>query len=258
MVAAAASRSTTLAGVPAGAEQAVPHRHLVARQAGFAHGRNIRRKRGARLARHRDGLELAGLDVRHGGRGGSEHGVGPAPQHVGNAFRRAFVEHGRDLDVGLFAKHLDREMVGGSRAGRGEVQFTRMALRIGDQLLQIRHRQRRRHRQDEGTRGDHRDRRKILDHVERQFLEQAHVHRVRVGGQQQRVAVFRRARGRLRRDVGRRARPVFDDERFAQSRAQAVADQPCRQVGEGAGRHADDDLHRLARIGLLRRRGADT
>src|SRR5262249_52433337 len=72
----------------------------------------------------------------------------------------------------------------------------------------------------------------------------------------QRVAVLRRSRNALGRDVSRSAWPVLDHERLFQLSTQGIADQPRRQVGEATGRHADDDFHRLARVGILSERPA--
>jgi hypothetical protein len=73
--------------------------------------------------------------------------------------------------------------------------------------------------------------------------------RERVGREQQRVAVRRRAAHIGVADRAARAGPVVHDDGLAQARLQLLGEQPRHGVGVAAGRVRDDDGDGLGRVG---------
>src|SRR3954454_2153892 len=102
------------------------------------------------------------------------------------------------------------------------------------------------------TRATHeaRDRRDVTEEIETEFLVQRRIDGVWRTNQEQRVAVGRRVHDRLGGDVAAGAQPVFDDEWLAEPLRQPLTDQPRQDVVRAPGGEADDDAHRLRRIGL--------
>ena len=116
-------------------------------------------------------------------------------------------------------------------------------------------RHRRVRRQHERDFRQHRDRREILDRVERHRLVEADIDRQRAGrAQSDRVAVGRRLGDEVEPDIAARTRPVVDDEGLAELVAQPHRHRAGHQVGAAAGRKADDEADLLGRIGVLCRR----
>ena len=73
-----------------------------------------------------------------------------------------------------------------------------------------------------------------------------------VATMQQRVAVGRRARDRLQREIAAGARPVVDHHRLAEPLRQRLPDEPRDDVGRAAGGNENDQGHRPRRISLRR------
>jgi hypothetical protein len=64
------------------------------------------------------------------------------------------------------------------------------------------------------------------------------------------MAIRRRTRDCLGREVARRAGPVLDNERLPEPLGQILAHQACQQVARSTGWKSGDNAHRLGRIGL--------
>ena len=111
-------------------------------------------------------------------------------------------------------------------------------------------RERRIDQQDEGIVVDARDRDDVARDGDSALLIKRHVDGVRGGDKEERVAVGRRARDRLQRQIAAAARPVVDDHRLAEPLRQRLADQARNDVGRAAGGNEDDQSHRPRRIGL--------
>jgi hypothetical protein len=73
---------------------------------------------------------------------------------------------------------------------------------------------------------------------------------MRRGNLQQCVAVGRRARHRLQREIAAAARSVVDDDRLAQPLREPLTDQPRNDVGRAAGADEHDHGHRPCRPSL--------
>jgi hypothetical protein len=99
-----------------------------------------------------------------------------------------------------------------------------------------------RHADDAGDRSD------VADEVETEFRVERGVHRVRHGGEQQRVTVGRRRHDDLGADIAAGARQVLGDEGLSEAVGQPLPDQPRAYVDAAAGGKARDDLHRPHRI----------
>jgi hypothetical protein len=79
----------------------------------------------------------------------------------------------------------------------------------------------------------------------------------RVVDDKKRVAVRRRSHDRFGGDIAVAARPVLDDELLTESLRKALTYQASENVGPTASRKADDNAHRLRRIGLRGRNPRD-
>ena len=96
------------------------------------------------------------------------------------------------------------------------------------------------------------DRREVAQKIETELVVERRVDRVVGADHQQRVAVGRRARDRLGRDVAAGARLVLDDELLGELLGQRLRDQARQDVDRLAGRKTDHHAHRLCRICLRR------
>jgi len=104
--------------------------------------------------------------------------------------------------------------------------------------------------EDEGVAGDARDRRKVADEIEVEPVVERRVEGIAGRGEQQGVAVRRRARDRAGSDVAAGAGSVLDHELLAQPLGEPSADEARSDVGYPAGRIADEETNRPRRIGL--------
>jgi hypothetical protein len=75
---------------------------------------------------------------------------------------------------------------------------------------------------------------------------------------EERIAVRRRPHDHFGADIAAGARPVLDDELLAEPLRQPLPDQARQNVGRAAGGEADNQVHRMPRIGVRSRRPADS
>ena len=99
-----------------------------------------------------------------------------------------------------------------------------------------------------GRAADHADSRDVAHEIERQVRIKAGVDRIRVGGEEQRVAVRGRSHDILGSKTAACARPVLNDELLTEPVPDPLSDQAGDDVGPAAGRKADDHAHRSCRI----------
>ena len=195
--------------------------------------------------------QRAGAHVLQGRRGQPEMHLHVAAEqrveHLGVALER----HVHQIGAGHGLEHLGGEMRRGAGARRRIVDAARLRLGVGDELLEVGHRQRRVHHQHQRDRGQLGDRREILDRVVGRLL-QAGVDRERDGGDQQGVAVGRGLGHDGGADRAAAARPVVDHGGLAPVVVHALRDQPRDRVGGAAGDERHDQVDLLAGIGLRR------
>ena len=98
------------------------------------------------------------------------------------------------------------------------------------------------------------DRQEVLECVVARLAIEADVDHEAGRGDQQRVAVRRRFADLHHADIPARARPVDDQHRLAEPRAEAWLDHARHDVGGTARRRRDDELHRSLGIAILRPR----
>ena len=110
---------------------------------------------------------------------------------------------------------MRRQVLGAAGVDRPEIELARrLARRLDDVLHRLVGRGRRNRQQDREARGNG-NLRKVVEHVVRQVLEQAHADRLPVPHFAERVAVGRRAQHRPHGRDAAGAGPVLDDERPA-------------------------------------------
>ena len=102
-----------------------------------------------------------------------------------------------------------------------------------------------------------RDRLEVLEQVVVQFRIEGLADGGRRPAREERIAVGRRARGQLGRDIAAGAGTVVDHDLLAQRVAHFGRDQAHRDVHARAGCKADEDAHRFGGIGLRVERGRD-
>ena len=138
----------------------------------------------------------------------------------------------------------------GADAGRSEVELAGIGFRVGDELGNGGDRDRLVHHQDVRHADHARDRRDVTNEIEAQLVVERVVDRVRRNHLEQRVAVRRGLHHGLGPDIAAGARPVLDDDRLTEPLRQPLRHQTGQDVGPAAGGEADDDAHRLRRVGL--------
>jgi hypothetical protein len=121
------------------------------------------------------------------------------------------VHPGHDLEQ--LAEHLGRS----SDPTRRHVEFAGIGFGIGDKLGKRLRRNRLIDLQDTGCTDDAGDRHGVADEIEIEVVIQRRVDRTCRAEQKERVAIRRRAHGRLGGDIGGGAGPVLDDERLAEA-----------------------------------------
>jgi hypothetical protein len=154
-----------------------------------------------------------------------------------------------DVDPGHGLEQLAREMRRRADAGGGIVELARPGLGQRHQLGEGLRLDRWMDHQHERHGRQQRDRRKVAAEVER-ALRQRGVDGVGGAREQQRIAVGRRARDRLRRDRPARARARLDHDLLAQHLGDLGAEQPRRDVGAGPDDHADEAAGIVLRGGV--------
>jgi hypothetical protein len=206
-------------------------------------GSACERRGGHRQRTHRAGLD--GLD-RFGQR--TEHDLHLPADQVGERRRAAAIRHMQHVNMGHQLEQLAADMRHASAAARRHADLARVRFGIGDEFRDRLGRQRGSHLHHQGQATDHRDRNDIADEIEAEGLVQRRIGRHRLGYQEQRVAVRRRAHDRLDADIGARTGPVLDDEGLPQPLRQARKD-----VEGSAGSDGHDETHRPRGIGLRTR-----
>jgi hypothetical protein len=94
-----------------------------------------------------------------------------------------------------------------------------------------------------------RDRREILQRIERHLRVQVRIDRDQaVLAQQQRVTVGRRLRDQVAGDVAVGARMIVDDDRHGENLGKLLADDACGNIGSAAGWDRHDHLDSPRRI----------
>ncbi len=196
---------------------------------------------------HRERAQRTSLDVLQRIRHGVDPGLHPAGEHVGDQRHAAAIRHVHDVGAGRELEQFDRQMADGAGAERAHVDLAGIGLGVGDQFRHRLRRECRRCDQHERQRDEAADRRDVAQEVERQLLVEGGVDRVGGGGQQDGVAVGRRADHRLRRDVVGGAGLVLDHHRLAEALRQEVGHDPRQDVGGAAGRIRHDPADRPGR-----------
>jgi len=96
---------------------------------------------------------------------------------------------------------------------------------------------------DKGDPPDARNRRDISYEIKVEIIVKRRIVSVRVGSDEQCVAVRRRPHDGLSCDVAARTRPVFNEKLLTHPLRKPVTNQPCRRVREATGRKARNDAH---------------
>ena len=174
-------------------------------------------------------------------------------EHIGNRQCRAAIRHMLHLHAGHHHEHLTRQMHRGAVAGRRHVHLAGIGFHISDKFGDSLGRHILRHRHHVGGAVESRDRRDILNEVERQLRIERGVDVIGRVHQQDRVAIRLSLGDRVRADVVARARLVLNDELLACALRQPLSNQPRQNVGRATCRIADDELHGTGRI--IERRG---
>ena len=147
----------------------------------------------------------------------------------------------------VHAAHQLEELAGhmGRRpdASRGHVELARVGLGIVDELRNGIGRERCIDFHHVGYAGDGRNRRDVARKIVVEFSVERDVDRMRGRDHEQRVAVRRRIHDCLGGDIAAGAGAVLDDELLAEPLRQALTHEPRQDVGDTAGRIADDQFH---------------
>ena len=231
--------------------------HLHAGHASFRQCRHVGQAREALGAGIADRADFAGLDERQRRRRRHEHDLDVAGDQPGDGRRRAAVGHMHHLRLGQRLEQFGSKVKPVADAGRAERDLIVATACERDQL---RHRPRRQVGIDPEDislgRCDIADRLEVADHVERQLLVEARIDHERARRDQQRVAVGRRFRDGLGADDAVGARPILHHEGLPGLGGELLADDASDHVRRAAGGERHDHAHRLARIRLRDRAGA--
>ena len=238
-----------------GHHHSVPGVRLESRQSDFIDRGQLRRRRRAPRARHRERPKLPVPHVREGRRHGREHELHLATEEIRERRRRAFVRHVNHPDPRHRVEQLPREVRGRAVPGRGEVDLARPGLGERDQLLDGRCPKRRVNDEHVGRRRRERHRREVPDRIEGHLAEEARVDRERSRrAHQQRVAVGGALRDDVGADVAARAGPIVDQHLLREALGELLRDRARDDVGAAARRESDDEANRLGGVGLRRGR----
>ena len=93
-----------------------------------------------------------------------------------------------------------------------------------------------------------RNRRDVVEEVEIEIVVDRRVPGIDVGDDQQRLAIRLRLCDKFGCDIATRTWPVLDDELLTEPIRQPGTDQSCCDVGDSAGRKADDEVYGPGRI----------
>src|SRR5215813_12666936 len=152
-------------------------------------------------------------------------------------------------------EHLAGDVSGTSNSRRRHAELPRIGLRKGDEVEHGLYRQRIVDVENLIAAAEGGDRSNFTGEIDG-AIERGVNHVVR-RNDQKRVAVRRRARHHLGRDVGGSTRPVLDDECLTEPLLQRFSHQARRDVDGLSRGKADDDAHRPAWIALRIRKRRD-
>ena len=211
-------------------------------------GRHVGRTRGARRARQPEPLEPPGLHELLGARHGRAGERDLPADGVRNRLPAAFVGHMDEARARALAQHLAGHVRAAAGAGRSIGESSGLGAGQFDQLAQVLRRHRRVGDHEDTRVAKFGDRREIAQHIETRLCVDVRVDDDgAVIAEQQRVAVRRALGDQFRADVAGRARPVFDDHRLAETRAELVGDRARAVVGNAARGERNHDAHCLCR-----------
>ena len=135
-------------------------------------------------------------------------------------------------------------------AGRGKAELARIGLGVGDQFrngfygnggIDL----------DDVWHAHHAgNRRGVADEIEAEMRVKRGIGRDRRRHHEQRITVRRRLHDRFGAEIAAGARPVLDDELLTEPLRQPLPHQARKNIGRAAGGEADDDAHRVGRIGF--------
>ena len=167
---------------------------------------------------------------------------------------RALVRHVREIDLRQELQIFGREMRRARASRRGVVDLARALSRVGDQLLDVLHRQRR--MRDENVRAidHHAHRREVAFGVERQVLVRVRQDRVADRDREQRVSVRRGFRDDVTAHRAARSRAVLDDAGLAERVLEALRHHARARIDAAADGGRRDDADRFRGKGLCGRR----
>ena len=231
-------------------QQAAPGGHVVAGQAGLGHGGHIGQHRAAPGTGHRQGLELAGLDVAHrtGHRRGTQADL--VAQDVVEHLRNAPVGHVHQVNAGLGLQQLEGQVGDAAVATGTKVDAARPGLGRRHQARDIAGRKTRVGHDHQRPAGHPRHRLEIVQQVEGRVLVQAGVDGMVHAHHQQGMAVGRRLGHQRRAQIAAGALDVVDHHRLAPQLGQPGAQLAGHDVGRRAHREGHHDAHRAGRVGL--------
>ena len=212
--------------------------------------RQLRHRAGAVRGGHAECLQLAGPDVAlRGGEG--FHRVGHvAVHHVGERRHAALVRDMARLQTGHRVEQLGEQVRGRAGTGRSEGELAGVCLHQRDELLRVPGAGRRMGDERERRQADQAYGREILQRLVRRLLQVRH-DRVRPArAREQRVAVGRAFRDRIRADRAARTCAVVDHERLAEHALQLLRDHARGDVGRLPRRPGHDHPDRAVGIGL--------
>jgi hypothetical protein len=222
-------------------DDALPRIHVDVLHAGFGHRRHVGQHRRALGSGHRQGPELAALDVLQDGVHVLERRVDLGAEQVGDRRAAALVRNVQSAAAALQPEQLGGEVVAGTVARRGEAHLVGIRLLVGDHVGQRLVRRRGGYDQNIRRLDRHGDRIEILERVVLHALDQVRRdHQRPERGEEKGIAVGRSALHRGGADRARRPGFVVDDEGLAEGLVERRPDRPGDVVGGTAGRKRHD------------------
>ena len=239
-------------------DERVPVGRIESRIAGFRDCRNVGQRARAFDTRRGECPQFAGFEIGRGGIGNAHIHVDASRQQVGHRRSAALVRNMNDIDAGALLEEFARKMSGAADA-RGSVgEDARVFLRQRDKFAERLCRHFGMNHDDVGKYESHRNGCDVALRIVGKVL-----HHVRRDGhrsdrrQMDRVAVGRRHRDLLCRDVAARARFVLDGHRLTDVLGELLRDDPRRCVRAAAWREADDQRDGAVGKSLRNRNRAD-
>src|SRR5262245_54835699 len=128
-------------------------------------------------------------------------------------------------------------------AARAIVDFAWIGLGVGNELRNAFGWKRRIDLYDVWHADNSGNRREVTEEIVIEFVVEGRVNRMCRTDQEECVAVSRRTRHRLGREVAARSRTVFDDKLLAEPLGQPLSDEPRGDIGAPSRRKSNDDTH---------------